>query len=206
MARLTLNNGDLTAYALSQGYKQTSEIGNAVRKGAVVLNRGGYRHYEVRVEGFPATRRTFDGLYDARQYFKRLQKVWGQGARIPDTRYYTFTHWLLNAYDANSQVMDFVKDVKSDSLFVVLFNNRSKRYRLINVYSTYYTEVISDHKAFIANFGYYKDNPQRRDHILIKGKIDVFLKNVLKELVTYGFMKETEYKDINVSNIQVLWD
>lgn len=203
MARLTLNNGDLTAYALNQGHVQTSEIGNVIKKGAVVLNRGDFRTWDVRVEGFPTTRRNFTTIQDARLYFKRLQRVWGQGARIPDTRYYTFTHWLLHEYNAHSQVMDFIRDANTNSLFVVLFNNRSKLYKPINIYSSYYPEIISDHKAFIANFGYYKDNPERRNHVLIKGKIDVFLTNVMKELVTYGFMED--YEDINISNIQVLW-
>lgn len=203
--RMTLDNGDLTAYALRQGYAQTSEIGNKVCKGAVVIKLGDHRRYIVYVDGFPATKRIFEGLKEARSYFKSLQKVWGQGARIPYTRYYTFTHWLLNTDDANYTVMNFIRDAKNGELFVVMFNGNAELYKRINVYSMAYEGIIIDYKCIIENFGYYKNNAERRSNVLIKGRIKEFVQSIIEEMATYGFITETYAKDINVKNIQVLW-
>lgn len=203
--RMTLDNGDLTAYALRQGYAQTSEIGNKVCKGAVVIKLGDHRRYIVYVDGFPATKRIFEGLKEARSYFKGLQKVWGQGARIPYTRYYTFTHWLLTANGAYEEVIEFVRNARNRNLFVVMFNGNAELYKSINVYSNADNGCIIDYKALIANFGYYKNNAERRNNVLMKGKINDFIQSILDEIETYGLIPKSYEKDINVTNIQVLW-
>lgn len=203
--RMMLDNGDLTAYALRRGYFQTSEIGNKVCKGAVILTQGDYRLYYVYVDGFPATKRSFEGLKEARSYFKGLQKVWGQGARIPYTKYYTFTHWLLVANGAYETVISFIRDAKNRGLFVVMFNGNAELYKKINVFSMAYEGIILDYKCIIENFGYYKNNAERRNNVLIKGKINEFVQSIIDEMATYGFITETDAKDINVENIQVLW-
>lgn len=67
-----------------------------------------------------------------------------------------------------------------------------------------YEGIIIDYKCIIENFGYYKNNAERRSNVLIKGRINEFVQSIIEEMATYGFITETYAKILTLKYTSIM--